>query len=99
MTSLQNFWNPDANTVRNPPTAKRTVYLLDLRSVAFIQSKHLDGEHFPILVRGLPNIRESAGRDGMLGCSEGRVDFVRRREEAVYLASPTLFPDTLLVNV
>ena len=82
-----------------PPTGNGTRYLVDLHSVAFVDPKHLDREHISVLVRSLPNIRKSTGRDGMLTRREGFFDFMRSREETVYLASPALFSDAPLVDV
>jgi hypothetical protein len=74
-------------------------HLLDLRSVVFIHPEYLDGKHLSVLIRCLPNIGESTGRDGVLAGREGRFDLVRVREESVYLASPALFPDASFVNI
>ena len=76
-----------------------SLYLFDLLSVAFIQPKHLDGKHFSVFIRGLPNIGESTGGNSVLAYREGHLYFVGSWEESVYLASPALFSDTSLVEI
>ena len=74
-------------------------YLHHLHGVVLIHPKYLNGEHFTLLIRSLPNVGESARRDGVLACLEGRLDFVRVRKQPVYAANLTQRSDASFVNV
>lgn len=74
-------------------------HLRHLRSIVLIHPKYLDGKYFPLVIRGLPNVGESAGRDGMLAFREGRFDLVRVREQPIDPANLAQRSDASCVDV
>jgi len=105
ITSLQYFCNPERTPgQKSPPDSRKgepstSSYLRHLHGVVLIHPKHLNRELFTLLVLSLPNVGESARRDGVSACCEGRLDFVRVRKQPVYATNLTQRSDTSFMNI
>jgi len=74
-------------------------YLRHLYCIVLVYPKHLNGEHFTLLISGLPNVGESTRCDGVLAFREGRLDFVRVRKQPVYATNLAQRSDASFVNI